>query len=95
MLTPKVLHDAVWRSRHAHGALEVSNVMPFTGLPSMAPDMSVVHGPTEVQRVTVDREVLKGYEPSERLWATNHLPALREEALRKMALHVEHTVGNA
>ena len=55
----------------------------------------MVHGPTEVQKVTVALEVLKGYEPSQGPWATNHLPALREEALPKMALHVEHTVGNA
>ncbi len=48
MLTPNVLHDAVWRSMHAHGALGVSNEMPFSGLWSMAPVMSVVDGPTEV-----------------------------------------------
>jgi acyl-CoA dehydrogenase len=95
MLTPKVLHDAVWRSMHAHGALGVSNEMPFSGLWSMAPVMSVVDGPTEVHKVTVAREVLKGYEPSEGLWPSNHLPALREEALRKLAIHIEHTVGNA
>ncbi len=41
------------------------------------------------------REVLKGYEPSEGLWPSNQLPALREEALPKLAIHVEHTVGNA
>ena len=95
MLTPKVLHDAVWRSMHAHGALGVSNEMPFSGLWSMAPVMSVVDGPTEVHKVTVAREVLKGYEPSEGLWPSNHLPALREDALRKLAVHVEHIAGNA
>ena len=31
-LTPKVVHDAVWRSMHAHGALGVSNEMPFGGM---------------------------------------------------------------
>ncbi len=95
VLTPKVLHDAVWRSMHAHGALGVSNEMPFSMLWSMAPVMSVVDGPTEVHKVTVAREVLKGYEPSDGLWPSNHLPAKREEALRKLAIHVEHSVGNA
>jgi acyl-CoA dehydrogenase len=95
VLTPKVLHDAVWRSMHAHGALGVSNEMPFSGLWSMAPVMAVVDGPTEVHKVTVAREVLKGYQPSEGLWPSNHLPARREEAVRKLAAHVEHTVGNA
>ena len=37
-LTPKVVHDAVWRSMHAHGALGVSNEMPFGGMWMMAPD---------------------------------------------------------
>jgi acyl-CoA dehydrogenase len=95
MLTPKVVHDAVWRSMHAHGALGVSNEMPFSSLWSMAPVMSVVDGPTEVHKVTVAREVLKGYEPSEGLWPSNHLPALCEDARRKLAVHIEHTVGNA
>jgi acyl-CoA dehydrogenase len=74
MLTPKVLHDAVWRSTHAHGALGVSKEMPFSTRWSMAAVMSVVEGPTEV---------LKVYQPSDGLWKRNHLPARRDVALRK------------
>ena len=48
---------------HAHGALGVSNEMPFGGMWMMAPVMSVVDGPTEVHKVTVAREVLKDYQP--------------------------------
>ncbi len=94
-LTPKVLHDAVWRSMHAHGALGVSNEMPLAGMWQMVPVMSVVDGPTEVHKITVAREVLKGYEPSPGLWPTAHLPAAREEARRKLAEWTEHVVGNA
>ena len=94
-LTPKVVHDAVWRSMHAHGALGVSNEMPFGGMWMMAPIMSVVDGPTEVHKVTVAREVLKGYQPSPGLWPTAHLPAKREEARQKLARHLEHVVGNS
>jgi acyl-CoA dehydrogenase len=79
---------------HAHGALGVSNEIPFSDLRSMAPVMSVVDGPTE-DKVTVAREVLKGYQPCEGLWPSNQLPALREEPLRRLAIHVAHTVGNA
>ena len=61
---------------------------------SMALVVSVVDGPTEVHKVTVAREVLKGYEASEGLWPSNHLPTLREDAMRKLAVHIEHTVGN-
>ena len=94
-LTPKVVHDAVWRSMHAHGALGVSNEMPFAGMWLMAPVMAVVDGPTEVHKVTVAREVLKAYKPSEGLWPTAHLPARREDARAKLAAHIEHVVGNS
>jgi acyl-CoA dehydrogenase len=94
-LTPKVVHDAVWRSMHAHGALGVSNEMPFGSMWMMAPIMSVVDGPTEVHKVTVAREVLKGYEPSPGLWPTAHLPAKRAEAREKLAAMLEHVVGNS
>ena len=95
MLTPKVVHDAVWRSMHAHGALGVSNEMPFGGMWMAAPIMSVVDGPTEVHKITVAREVLKDYEPSPGLWPTAHLPAQRELAREKLAAWTEHLVGNS
>ena len=94
-LTPKVVHDAVWRSMHAHGALGVSNEMPFAGMWWMGPIMSVVDGPTEVHKITVAREVLKGYEPAPGLWPTAHLPAKREEAKKKLAEYLEHVVANS
>ena len=94
-LTPKVVHDGVWRSMHAHGALGVSNEMPFAGMWMSAPIMSVVDGPTEVHKVTVAREVLKDYRPAEGLWPTAHLPAQRELAEKRLAAWIEHTVGNA
>src|SRR5580658_7673958 len=94
-LTPKVVHDAVWRSMHAHGALGVSNEMPFGGMWMMAPIMSVVDGPTEVHKVTVAREVLKDYQASPGLGPTAHLPAQRELARERLADYLEHVVGNS
>lgn len=91
-LTPKVVHDAVWRAMHAHGALGVSNEMPFAQMWWMAPVMSVVDGPTEVHKITVAREVLSGYRPSETMWPTAHLPTRREEARRKLADYLEGQV---
>jgi len=95
VLTPKVIHDAVWRSMHAHGALGVSNEMPFGGMWMMAPVMATADGPTEVHKVTLAREVLKGYQPAPGLWPTWHLPAKREEARAKLADWVEQVVGNS
>jgi len=94
-LMPKVVHDAVWRSMHAHGALGVSNEMPLAAMWMSAPVMSVVDGPTEVHKITVAREVLKDYKPAPGLWPTAHLPAKREEARHKLAEHFEHVVGNS
>ena len=65
VLTPKVLHDIVYRALHIHGALGVSNEMPLAGMWAMLPVMGIADGPTEVHKVTIARQVLK------------QLPALR------------------
>jgi acyl-CoA dehydrogenase len=94
-LTPKVLQDIVYRSMHVHGALGVSNEMPFGSLWTVAAVMAVVDGPTEVHKVTAAREVLKDYQPAPGLWPTAHLPTKRAEARAKLAEYLEHTVGNS
>src|SRR6202521_2808223 len=94
-LTPKILHDVVWRSMHVHGALGASNEMPFGGMWAAVPIMATADGPSEVHKVTAAREVLKGYQPSPGLWPTEFLPARREEARAKLAARLEHTIANA
>ena len=59
-MMPQVLKDIVWRSMHLHGALGVSNEMPFAEMWQWAPSMAVVDGPTEVHKITVAQQVLKG-----------------------------------
>ncbi len=95
VLTPKVITDIVGRAMHLHGALGVSNEMPFTGMIMAGHVLGIADGPTEVHKVTVAREVLKGYRPSEGLWPSEFLPAKREEAQAKLAARLEHVVGNA
>jgi len=94
-LTPKVVHDAVWRSMHAHGALGVSDEMPFGSMWWAAPMMAAVDGPTEVHKVTVAREVLKDYEPSGDLWPTRTTSKEMERSRQKIAEWIEHEVGNS
>ena len=65
---------------HLHGALGVSNEMPFSEMWQWAPSMSIVDGPTEVHKITVAQQVLKGYKPSPGLWPTEFLPPRREWA---------------
>jgi len=94
VLTPKVYHDVVLRAMHLHGALGVSNEMPFASMLIQAEVLGIADGPTEVHKVTVARQVLKGYEPAPGLWPTEHLPSRREAAADHIAELFEHVAGN-
>ena len=50
-----------------------------------APTMGIADGVDEVHKVTVARNVLKGYRPHPGLWPTEYIPAKREEAKKKYA----------
>ena len=50
-----------------------------------APTMAIADGVDEVHKVTVARNVLKGYEPHDGLWPTEYIPAKREQAKKKYA----------
>ena len=57
---PKVYHDIAAAALHMHGALGVSNEMPFMGMVTGAFVMGIADGPTEVHKVTVAKQVLRG-----------------------------------
>jgi acyl-CoA dehydrogenase len=94
-LTPKVLQDVVWRAMHVHGALGTSNEMPFGRMWQGIPSMAAVDGPSEVHKITVAREMLKDYKPSDGLWPSEYLPTKREEARAKLAARLEHEIANS
>jgi len=94
VIMPDVLHDIAWRTIQVHGALGVSNEMPFTQMMTGASVMGLADGPTEVHKVTVAKQVLRDHEPSPGLWPTMHLPTRREAARAKYAAVLEHEVGN-
>jgi acyl-CoA dehydrogenase len=89
-----VLHDIAQRALQVHGALGVSNEMPFTGMMTGAAVMGLADGPTEVHKVTVARQILRNYKPSDDLWPTEHLPKRIAAAKEKYAEFLEHEVGN-
>ncbi|MEU5883428.1 acyl-CoA dehydrogenase family protein [Spirillospora sp. NPDC047279] len=91
---PKVFHDVVQRAMHLHGALGVSNEMPFAGMMLGAQALAIADGPTEVHKITVARQVLRGYEPVKGLWPSGHLPTLREAARERYAEALEDALGN-
>jgi acyl-CoA dehydrogenase len=93
VLTPQVLIDIAYRALHIHGSLGTSNEMPLMGLWTMAPVMGIADGPTEVHKVTVARQVLKDYKPSEGLFPSMHLPPRQEAARKRFADLIEHEVA--
>jgi acyl-CoA dehydrogenase len=94
VLMPDVLHDIAWRAMQVHGALGVSNEMPFMTMVLGGAVMGLADGPTEVHKVTVARQVLRDYRPSDDLWPTQHLPKRQAAAREKLAEFLEHEVGN-
>jgi acyl-CoA dehydrogenase len=94
VVMPTLLHDISWRAMQVHGALGVSNEMPFARMLLGASVMGLADGPTEVHKVTVARQVLRDYQPSDDLWPTQHIPKLQAAAREKFAEFLEHEVGN-
>ena len=86
---PKVYHDIAAAAAHLHGAMGVSNEMPFMGMLTSAMVMGIADGPTEVHRITVAKQVLKDYRPDQGLFPSYHLPALKEAARDKYAAELE------
>jgi acyl-CoA dehydrogenase len=91
---PKVYHDVVQRAMHLHGALGISNEMPFTRMMVGAEVMAIADGPTEVHKTTVARQVLRDYEAADGLWPSHHLPTRAAAAREKFRHIVEHAAGN-
>ncbi|MEM9034523.1 MAG: acyl-CoA dehydrogenase family protein [Actinomycetota bacterium] len=91
---PKVYHDVVMRAMHLHGALGVSNEMPFSSMLISSEVMAIADGPTEVHKVTVARQVLREYEPIDDLFPSKHLPKLRAAAREKYAAYFEQELAS-
>jgi acyl-CoA dehydrogenase len=94
VVMPTVLHDIAWRAMQVHGALGVSNEMPFFQMIHGAAVMGLADGPTEVHKVTVARQVVRDYRASDDIWPTEWIPKKLDAARAKFAEHLEHEVGN-
>jgi acyl-CoA dehydrogenase len=91
---PRVYHDVVQRAMHLHGALGISNEMPFTRMLVAAEVMAIADGPTEVHKITVARQVLKEYSPVESPFPSGHLPTRRDDARQRLADVLELAASN-
>lgn len=80
---PKVYHDVAAKAAHLHGALGVSNEMPFMRMVTSALVMGIADGPTEVHKVTLAKQILKDYQPDNDLFPNYHIPKLQEDARKR------------
>jgi acyl-CoA dehydrogenase len=90
---PKVLHDVAQRALHLHGALGVSNEMPFVGMMIASEALGLADGPTEVHKITLANQLLKQYQPVDTLFPSEHIPTKREAAQARFAEMLEHEVA--
>ena len=63
--------------------------MPFTRMMTGAAVMGLADGPTEVHKVTVAKQVLRDYQPTDDLWPSEHLPKKLAAARAKYAAYLE------
>jgi len=90
---PQVLHDVVQRAMHLHGALGVSNEMPFVKMMVAAESLAIADGPTEVHKLTLARRTLKEYETVDTMFPSAHIPTRRAAAAARLAERLEHEVA--
>jgi len=60
-----------YKATHIHGALGTTNTLPITRGTDW---LGIADGPTEVHKVSLARQVLRDYQPSQDLWPTRFRP---------------------
>jgi acyl-CoA dehydrogenase len=78
-----VLYNVIDRAIQAHGSLGFSTDMPLEHMYRAARAARIYDGPDEVHKVTVARQVLKRYTPTE--VPSEHVPTRRDAARKKFA----------
>jgi acyl-CoA dehydrogenase len=78
-----VLYNVIDRAIQVHGSLGFSTDLPLEHMYRAARAARIYDGPDEVHKVTVARQVLKGYTPTD--VPSEHVPTRREAAQRKFA----------
>ncbi len=78
-----VLYNVIDRALQVHGSLGFSTDLPLESMYRNARAARIYDGPDEVHKVTVARQVLKGYTPVD--VPTEHVPTRRAEAKERFA----------
>jgi acyl-CoA dehydrogenase len=88
----RVLYNVIDRAIQVHGALGYSTDLPLEEMYRHARAARIYDGPDEVHKVTVARQILKGYQPVE--VPTEHIPTRREAAIAKFAGLLDEATAN-
>jgi acyl-CoA dehydrogenase len=83
---PKVLHDIAARAVYVHGCLGLSNETPLAAMVLDSFQVGLADGPTDIHKVTLAKQLLRGRKRSPGLFPDYHLPARRQAALSKLGL---------
>lgn len=83
---PKVLSDIAGRAIQIHGSLGISTEMPFGKWVLESYHMGLADGATELHKVQVAKQLLRGREANPDLFPSGHLPARAEAARQKYAV---------
>jgi len=86
-LMPRVLQQVAGNALQIHGSLGITNEMPFANQIITAYRMGIADGPTEVQKVTLAKQILRDYQPSEDLFPSAH--GLKRAAAAKALYDIE------
>jgi acyl-CoA dehydrogenase len=81
----KVLHDVSARALQLHGSLGTTHEMPLVRYLLESFVLGLADGPTEVHKVTLARQVLKGYDAAPDLFPSQHVLRLKAAAEAKFA----------
>ena len=87
-----VLYNVIDRAIQVHGSLGFSTDLPLEHMYRAARAARIYDGPDEVHKVTVARQILKGYKPVD--VPTEHIPTRREAAKAKFAEYLEGATAN-
>jgi len=82
---PKVLLDVAGRAIQVHGSLGVSTELPFGQWVLESFHMGLADGATELHKIQVAKQLLRGRRANPDLFPSGHLPARRASAEAKYA----------
>ena len=85
----KVLYNVIDRAIQIHGSLGYTTDLPLESMYRAARAARIYDGPDEVHKVTVARQLLKRYRPSDP--PLEHVPTRRAAALEKFAAYLDAT----